>query len=430
MDFEEAFTVADTAVFTQTGEHLSDRERTIIQGAWDSLSYEEIAEKAGYTTNYLQRDVGRKLWKKLSEGLGESVTKSNFRTALERRSQSQTSIELEYPDGPVPLNSPFYIERPPIESLCYETVIKPGSLLRIKAPKFMGKTSLINLILDYAVNQNHQTIYLSLSSLEARVIKDLDKLLYGICYQVGKELNLKNQLDEYWDTGMLSSTSNCIDYFEEYLLAEIDSPVIVAFDDVDRVFPYPEVAEDFFGMLRSWYEKGKNLEIWKKMRLIVAHSTDAYIPLNINKSPFNVGLPIELPQLTSEQIEDLAQRYQLNNMIEISSLSTLKEVIGGHPALLQLAFYHLAQRNVTLEQLLKDAPTETGIYRTHLLNLWDNLRQDLELVKILKTIITSSQAISINRVQSHKLQGMGLVKVKGNQVEPSCTLYRNYFCQF
>lgn len=428
MDFEEAFTVADTAVFSHTGEHLTDREKTILQGAWDSLSYEEIAEKAGYATNYLQRDVGRKLWKKLSEALGEEVKKSNFRTALERRSQLPTPMELEYPDGPVPLGSPFYLERPPIESLCYETVLKPGSLLRIKAPQLMGKTSLIKRILDYAATENYRTVYLNLSSLQTGVLRNLDKFLYWMCQRVGKQLKLENQLDQYWDTTMLSSTSNCIDYFEEYLLAEIDSPLVVGLDNVDRVFPYPEVADDFFGMLRSWYEKGKDQEIWKQMRLVVAHSTDVYIPLHINKSPFNVGLPIELPQLTAEQIEDLARRYDLNEMIRTASLAALKEMIGGHPALVQLAFYHLAQQNMTLEQLLQDAPTEVGIYRNHLLNLWDNLQQDSELVKTLKTIVTSSQPIAINRVQSHKLQGMGLVKAKANQVEPSCTLYRTYFC--
>ncbi|MEA5521351.1 AAA-like domain-containing protein [Limnoraphis robusta] len=190
MDFEEAFTVADTAVYTQTGEHLSDREKTILQGAWNSLSYEQIAEEAGYTTNYLQRDVGRRLWKKLSEALGETVNKSNFRTALERRSQLQTPVKLEYPDGPVPLDSPFYVERPPIESRCYETVLKPGSLLRIKAPKLMGKTSLMARILDYAVHQNYRTVYLHLGSLETEVLKDLNKFLYWICYRVGKKLKL------------------------------------------------------------------------------------------------------------------------------------------------------------------------------------------------------------------------------------------------
>jgi hypothetical protein len=50
--------------------------------------------------------------------------------------------------GEVPLDSPFYVERPPIERLCYETIVQPGALIRIKAPKQMGKTSLMLRILD------------------------------------------------------------------------------------------------------------------------------------------------------------------------------------------------------------------------------------------------------------------------------------------
>ncbi len=41
---------------------------------------------------------------------------------------------LEFPGGPVPLESPFYIERPPIEQLAYAEVEQPGSLIRIKPP--------------------------------------------------------------------------------------------------------------------------------------------------------------------------------------------------------------------------------------------------------------------------------------------------------
>ena len=49
----------------------------------------------------------------------------------------------ELPGGQVDLASRFYIDRPPIESRCYETIDQPGALIRIKAPRQMGKTSLM-----------------------------------------------------------------------------------------------------------------------------------------------------------------------------------------------------------------------------------------------------------------------------------------------
>lgn len=44
-------------------------------------------------------------------------------------------LTLEYPEGHVPIDSPFYIERGGIENQCYQALEKPGSLLRIKAPQ-------------------------------------------------------------------------------------------------------------------------------------------------------------------------------------------------------------------------------------------------------------------------------------------------------
>ena len=90
------------------------------------------------------------------------------------------------------------------------------------------------------------------------------------------------------------------------MMTAADSPLVLYLDDVDALFPYPEVYEDFFGLLRSWYEKARSRPNWKKLRLAIAHSTDVYIRLNINRSPFNVGLAIELPELTREQVQELA----------------------------------------------------------------------------------------------------------------------------
>jgi hypothetical protein len=33
---------------------------------------------------------------------------------------------LEQPEGQIPLESAYYVDRPPIEKDCYETIIKPG----------------------------------------------------------------------------------------------------------------------------------------------------------------------------------------------------------------------------------------------------------------------------------------------------------------
>ncbi|VXD23303.1 conserved hypothetical protein [Planktothrix serta PCC 8927] len=84
INFEEAFKITDTLVFSKTGKHLSDVQRAVIQGTWNCQKYHEIALEYHCTPEYLKQDVGPKLWKLLSEELGERVSKKNFRTVIER----------------------------------------------------------------------------------------------------------------------------------------------------------------------------------------------------------------------------------------------------------------------------------------------------------------------------------------------------------
>lgn len=345
-------------------------------------------------------------------------------------SQSPLVSTFDEPEGQVPLDSPFYVERSPIEHNCYETVLRPGSLLRIKAPKLMGKTSLTSRIFDVAAKNGDHTVELNLLLADGAVLTNLDKFLRWFCASVGRQLKLENQLNEYWDTELMGSTSNCTAYFEEYLLPQINNSLVLGLDEVDRIFSYSEIAPDFFGLLRVWHEKAKNLDIWKRLRLIVVHSTEDYGSLDINKSPFNVGVPVELPEFTPQQVQDLARRYGLDwndHQVGTQGFTPLLAMVGGHPYLVQQALYQLRCQGLTLEQLLQDAPTEAGIYSNHLRRHWENLQKNPELAQTYKKVVKSSEPVELERVQSYKLHSMGLVKRQGDKVTPSCDLYRQYF---
>lgn len=89
MEFEAALFAADRAVVAVTGKHLSDVETAVLRGAWHGQTYEAIADALGYSPSYLTRSVGPQLWKLLSQALGEPVSKTNFRAALERRGKEE-----------------------------------------------------------------------------------------------------------------------------------------------------------------------------------------------------------------------------------------------------------------------------------------------------------------------------------------------------
>ncbi|NJR62420.1 MAG: hypothetical protein HC769_28610 [Cyanobacteria bacterium CRU_2_1] len=84
MNLDQALEVANAVVSAKFGRRLSDVETAILKGAWNSQTYEQIAATSSYSISYLTRDTGPKLWKMLSQALGESVSKTNFQSALAR----------------------------------------------------------------------------------------------------------------------------------------------------------------------------------------------------------------------------------------------------------------------------------------------------------------------------------------------------------
>jgi hypothetical protein len=344
-------------------------------------------------------------------------------------SKDEGSNAISYADQSKqePLTLEFYVERPSIESLCCETLLQPGSLIRVKAPSQTGKSLLMTRVLAQLQKQDYRTVSLSFKLAEKTHFTDLNKLLRWFCNIVSRELRLPNQLEDYWDEEGMGSKVSCTTYFEEYLLAQTNSPLALCLDDVHLVFRYPEISEDFFALLRSWHEKARSRKLWKKLRLAIVHSTDVYIQLNINQSPFNVGVPIELSEFTSKQVQDFAKQYGIDwDAVQVKQLMNM---VGGHPYLVQQTLSYLKTRSdITLAELLEAAPTDAGIYSNHLRQHLLSLQQHPELAVALKKVVTTSVGVRLESMQTYKLQIMGLVNLQGNEVIPRCNLYRQYFC--
>lgn len=449
MSVDEALVVVEQALQPQ---HLSDLQQMVFCRSWLGQGYEEIAAELAYGDGYI-REIGSQLWLALSQAIGQKVTKKNLHAALRRYQKEQHRLEnqlrsgehfqletaidshfnrssnaLEFPSGAVPLNSRFYVDRPPIEAQGFREIGKPGSLIRIRAPRQMGKSSLMHRLISFAKQEGLQTASLNLQRADRAVFDSLDQFLRWLCANVSQQLGLTPTMDEYWHTDTGSKMS-CTLYFQRYLLKAIDRAFVLAIDEVNRIFEYPELAADFLPLLRSWYEDASEFEVWQKLRLVIVHSTEVYIPLNLNQSPFNVGLPIKLPELTLAQIQDLALRHHLTwaeGESGTHQLQPLLDLIGGHPYLVRLALYSLGQQEITLEQLLAEAPTPAGIYGEHLRHQLSLLQKDSTLAIALKQIL-SDESTHLEPLTTYKLESLGLIKLQGDRVIPSRKLYQIYF---
>lgn len=353
-----------------------------------------------------------------------SSNKASYSTSDNDSNSVPKDSQPFLPEGQVPLGSKYYIERSPIENDCCRAILQPGSLIRIKAPRKTGKSSLMVRILDYAAEQDCKTVFLSFQLAERSIFKDLDKFLQWFSASVGLGIHLPNRVEGYWDE-LFGSKISCKIYFEQYLLAKTTQPLVLALDDVDRLFDYPELADEFFGLLRTWHEQAKNQDIWQKLRLIVAHSTEVYIPLNVNKSPFNVGLPIELKPLTPLQVNYLAQQYNLKWSKD--KTRQLMAIANGQPYLIQLGLYSLWSESISLAELIPQAINNGGIFADHLRRLLWTLKQDEILTTAFNQVVQTPHPVELELLSALKLESLGLVRLTGNQAIPSCELYTKYF---
>lgn len=191
-------------------------------------------------------------------GIAEDLTPVLIRQseAVLELEPERPSIDLDVPEGTIPIESLLYIDRPPIEARCYEAIVDPGALIRIKAPRQMGKSSLMLRILNHAIEQGTQTAWLNFRLVDRESLGSLDLFLQWFCNSITQELNLDDRLADYWK-GTFSPKNKCTNYFQRYLLPELQRPIVLCLDDVDQVFEYPTIAIDFFGMLRAWHEDAK-----------------------------------------------------------------------------------------------------------------------------------------------------------------------------
>lgn len=332
--------------------------------------------------------------------------------------------------------TPIYIERPPIEETCRQAIQNPGGLIRIKAPQKMGKTLLLRKTLDYARSLGYRTASIDFSEWGPNnpIFNDYDQFQRSLCAEISRCLKMEDEeieskISETWKTESVIKSTN---YFEEYLLDE--RGLVVSFDRFEVLFDKPNIFEDFCCLLRAWHEKTE-LQ-WQNLKLILVNSTDDYPVLDINHSPFNVGIGVdELTGLTGFsplQAKELLKFYLQKDSSRTDELilKDFVDFVGGHPFLLDESFKYLRRNPTqTLQQVKEESPTQTGIFNHHLGEILKTLDSHQYLKNdYIKIIQQYPNSVDLPQKSAFNLRSLGLIKNADNGCfVSSCDLYRLYF---
>ena len=90
MTYKDLFSFVDDLVFTHTNQHLTDLQLAIIEGTLLNKKYSQIAEEFDCTEGHIANTASQ-LWKIMTKAFGETVTKSNIRSIMDRYQFSEIS---------------------------------------------------------------------------------------------------------------------------------------------------------------------------------------------------------------------------------------------------------------------------------------------------------------------------------------------------
>lgn len=76
--------VIDSIILHHRKERLTKLEDKVVRGTWQGKTYDKIAEEVNHMVSYIRKDIGGRLWQKLSKAFGEKINKTNFKPTLEQ----------------------------------------------------------------------------------------------------------------------------------------------------------------------------------------------------------------------------------------------------------------------------------------------------------------------------------------------------------
>ena len=207
MSPDDALKIAEHLLLTHTGKPITDVQQLIIRDSLLGKTYEAME---GYSPQHIKNE-GKVLWDLLSEALGERVSKTNFKSAFEKRLKS-TSIVLKQP-MPSNYDEQTWVERKDIASDLLPKLQEKTRLLWITGISGIGKTSLGEYLAsqEWKQNPSFQWIYLEIldrqnpdfASVAAELLTrlgtiDLDPSERNNPDQLARQLLQKLQTHSYW----------------------------------------------------------------------------------------------------------------------------------------------------------------------------------------------------------------------------------------
>ncbi|RYG88744.1 TIR domain-containing protein [bacterium] len=335
------------------------------------------------------------------------------------------AIPLEPVGGAVPPDSPFYVERP-TDAEFLGALSRHESILLVKGPRQMGKTSLIGRGARHARDEGWRTAMTDFQKLSTGQLANEDTFYLLLARTLAKSLKFKYDFEEEW-LDVFGANMN-MDGFVRTLLEDSEVPLVWFMDEADKIFGAP-FASDFFGLVRSWHNSRATEPDgpWARFTVVMGYATEAHLFIqDLNQSPFNVGRQIALDDFGPLEVEEMNRRY--GAPLKPAEIPQLMSLIGGQPFLVRRALDTVARGVMDFEGLLATADRDDGPFGDHLKRILVSVSQMPEVVDALRNSLRSPDLRDARGYP--RLLSAGIVRQRPDgQTELRREVYRRYLAE-
>lgn len=325
---------------------------------------------------------------------------------------------LPAPGGTMPADDKFYVERGADRSAKAAAKLRCETIV-VKGPNQFGKSSLLAHYVALCRANGKAVASVDFSRFEKGIISEYGRFLSTLALQLTRRLRLPSP------AGELKTQQAFLEFLESELLPALKGPVVFVFDETDRIMRH-DYAQDFFSMVRMWHnDRADPVLEWHKVGLALASSSEPKLFIkDALRSPFNVGLQLQLESFTASDVTALNALY--GSPLSDADCTKLYRLVGGHPFLTQDAYYKLCgPDSISFKRLCTKSAQDDGPFGEHLRAMLSNVDAVDGLLAALK------QAVNHGTVPRsgdyYRLEGAGLVRRDNGRIVTTNQIYAIFF---
>ena len=297
---------------------------------------------------------------------------------------------LPYPfepaGGAVPIGSPYYLERETDRRFA-AALEAQESVVLIKGARQVGKTSLLARGLAQARRSGKRVVFTDLQKLNSADLDSLDSLYQTLGNAIADQLDLDVFPSDLWDS-QLGPNQNFENFLKHQVIGPLDTSLVWALDEVDRLFT-SSFSGELFGLIRAWHnERALDPDgCWGRLTLAISYATEGQLFItDMNLSPFNIGIRLDLEDFTHDQVAELNRRHG-SPLASADQVSSFFGFIGGQPYLVRRSLLELAQQPTLWPGFAQFAARDDGIFGDHMRRIVLLVSRNPTLLEALREVL-------------------------------------------